>query len=517
MLRPRLQLGLRDPSTSAVLLGGLLAVLWALHTPDTADLAAQTYRADLFAAHGFLLWDNNWYGGHYLPGYSLLYPPLAAVLGLQRLGILLVPLAAFAFAEILRAVDARARRWSAAWFAVALSGEIIIGRLTFLLGLTVGLWAVLMITRRHPLPAVLLAAVATISSPVAGAFLLLIGTALMLAGRTRDGVAVVAGAAVPLAAMATVSPDGGVQPFALSSFVAAIGLSACFVWLVRRQHDAVRWSAVLYLGAIVASYVIPTPVGSNVVRLGVLLGGPVLLAAPRVAFTPVTVGVLGAMLLYQVAGPIVEFGKSASTPSRASVYLPLVHELAARHAASQRVEIVPTMTRWEVVRVAERFPLARGWETQLDRQRNALFFEPGALTASSYRAWLDRNGVGYVVLPAMPLERWGRAEGALVGHGLAYLQLVWSQGIWRLYRVAHSTPLAGAPASGARLTHSRLTFTTGTTGTVLARVRFTPRWTVTTGNACVVPAAGGLTRVVVARPGRVSLSAEWGDGSPCHG
>ena len=76
-----------------------VACAWAVYTPDTADLAAQAYRAQLFATHGFLLWDNNWYGGHYLPGYSLLFPPLAAALGLRLTGVLLVPPAAFLFAR----------------------------------------------------------------------------------------------------------------------------------------------------------------------------------------------------------------------------------------------------------------------------------------------------------------------------------------------------------------------------------------------------------------------------------
>ena len=56
--RPPLQRGGR---------GGILAVVYLLLEPSTVDLAAQTFRADLFDAHGLLLWNNYWYGGHDLP------------------------------------------------------------------------------------------------------------------------------------------------------------------------------------------------------------------------------------------------------------------------------------------------------------------------------------------------------------------------------------------------------------------------------------------------------------------
>ncbi len=62
--------------------------------PPAADLAAATYRSDLFARVGFALRDNGWYAihGHYLPGYSLLSPELGALLGVR------VPLALSALA-----------------------------------------------------------------------------------------------------------------------------------------------------------------------------------------------------------------------------------------------------------------------------------------------------------------------------------------------------------------------------------------------------------------------------------
>ena len=66
---------------AAALAGGYLA--W---DPPSADLAAQTFRADLFSELGFSVWSNAWYAGIHLPGYSLLFPPLASWLSPQLVG-----------------------------------------------------------------------------------------------------------------------------------------------------------------------------------------------------------------------------------------------------------------------------------------------------------------------------------------------------------------------------------------------------------------------------------------------
>ena len=71
-----------------MLVAAILSIAYLLLEPSSADLAAQTFRSDLFASHGFLLWNNDWYGGHYLPGYSVLFPPLGAALGPRLVGAL---------------------------------------------------------------------------------------------------------------------------------------------------------------------------------------------------------------------------------------------------------------------------------------------------------------------------------------------------------------------------------------------------------------------------------------------
>ncbi|MDP9189479.1 MAG: hypothetical protein M3O25_09550, partial [Actinomycetota bacterium] len=84
-----------------VLAAGLAAIylLWA---PESLDLAAAIFRADLFADHGFLLWSNDWYSGHHLLSYSVLFPPLGALLGVRLTGALAAVAAAAVFAALVR-------------------------------------------------------------------------------------------------------------------------------------------------------------------------------------------------------------------------------------------------------------------------------------------------------------------------------------------------------------------------------------------------------------------------------
>lgn len=76
-MRPPRQVATPVAITAAL---GIAYLIWA---PPSTDLAAQTYRADLFADQGPTVWSNAWYSGFHIPGYSLLYPPVAALLGVR--------------------------------------------------------------------------------------------------------------------------------------------------------------------------------------------------------------------------------------------------------------------------------------------------------------------------------------------------------------------------------------------------------------------------------------------------
>src|ERR1700685_807521 len=64
------------------------------------DQAAQTYRVIEVRAHGLTLWDSGWYGGNFPLGYSVLFPLIGALIGLQVASVAAAVLATWAFDRV---------------------------------------------------------------------------------------------------------------------------------------------------------------------------------------------------------------------------------------------------------------------------------------------------------------------------------------------------------------------------------------------------------------------------------
>ena len=165
-----------------------------------------------------------------------------------------------------------------------------------------------------------------------------------------------------------------------------------------------RAGIVLYAIGCVIAYVVATPVGSNAARMGPLVAGPLaaLIWWPR---KKVLLAVTALPLLwFQWQAPIRDVRTSAGDPSvSAAYYQPLLGFLARQSGSPFRVEIPFTRFHWEAYQVAPRFPLARGWERQLDIKYNRLFYD-GSLTAPSYERWLHTNAVRFVAVADAPLD-----------------------------------------------------------------------------------------------------------------
>src|SRR5919106_3958222 len=164
----------------------LLAAVYLIWSPPSADLAAQTFRVELFEAHGFEVWSNAWYGGIHLPGYSLLYPPLASLIGIRLVGAISVVAAAGLFGALVRPHCGDRGRLAIWLFGLGAAATLFTGRLTFALGVAIALGALLAIDRRRPVPAAVLAVLTAAASPVAGLFLAFAGGVLFLTGRRPD-------------------------------------------------------------------------------------------------------------------------------------------------------------------------------------------------------------------------------------------------------------------------------------------------------------------------------------------
>jgi len=497
----------------ALPVAALAALLWLAFAPRTPDLAAQVYRSALFAREGFAVWDGNWYGGHHLLGYSLVSPALGALVGVRLLGVGAAVATALLFDRLATAHWGRRARLGVLWLSVATTCDLLIGRITFGLGVAVGLGALLALQRdRRAIAAVLALATAAVS-PVAGLFLALAATALVLGEGSRRAVVIVCLALTAVAALSIAFPEGGRQPFQTIAFAMTLVSSLAVLAFVPRNERVLRIGAALYGLAGLLAFVIPTPMGSNATRLGATFAGPLLVCAlwGRLPVRRLARGGLAltlvALATWQWWAPVREVLKGEDDASTAAAYYkPLSRFLSSRPGPPTRVEVPFTQGHWESVFLAAHFPLARGWETQLDTKFNGLFYD-GHLTPASYRAWLQRNAVRYVALPDVPSDSSGRAEARLVGQGLPYLRLAWWDSHWRVFEVTGAHAVVSGPARLRSLGPRSFTLQARRTGRVLVRVRFTPYWTVASGSACVTSAGGGWTAVQVRRAGTVRVAA----------
>jgi hypothetical protein len=505
------RLAQQRPWILAALGAALLAGAWLLFAPPTPDLAAQVYRTGLFREHGFTLFNAQWYAGHHTPGYSLLFPPLAAVLGPRVVGAIAAVVSAALFAALAGRHFGHRAHWGIGWFAAATATDLFIGRLTFGLGVTFALAAALALQRDRPRLATALGVLTTCASPVAGLFLAMGVGADWLVRRRSASLAVGAGAFVPALALSLAFPEGGHQPWGLTSFVIVLVVAAGVAYLLPRDERTLRAAAAIYAVAAVAAFALATPMGSNATRLAALFAGPLLVCAlagraPR----RVLVAAAVPLLVWQWWGPIRETAKGAIDPSsQLAFYEPLLEQIEGRADAATRVEIPFTRMHWESVHVARRFALARGWETQLDVKYNPLFRQGRRLTAERYQHWLHVNAVRYVALPAVPLDPASKQEARLIRRGLPFLERIWSDRHWTLYEVADARGMAGRDARIRRLGPTSFTLEARRAGRSVVRVRWTPYWQVTRGRACVSRGPEGWTVVEAAHAGTIRVSTRF--------
>jgi hypothetical protein len=315
---------------------------------------------------------------------------------------------------------------------------------------------------------------------------------------------VAASALVPVALLAIAFPEGGVEPFAFGAFLPLPLLAIGALWAVPREMIKLRVGIVLYTLGTILAYLIPTAVGSNAARLGTFMAAP--LAA--LVWWPARARLLAASavpLLYigwhdAVTDVTLAVGQPSVTDA---FYQPLLGFLGRQPGPPFRTEIPFTSYHWEAYAVARKFPLARGWERQLDIADNPIFYH-GPLTPATYEAWLQNAAVRFVAVAKAPLDYSARAEVALIDRGLPYLKLVWRTPDWRVYSVEHPTPIVQGDATLRALGADWLELQATRAGTALVHVHFTPYWALAQGSGCVAP-AGDMTKVTMREPGPVRL------------
>lgn len=513
----------------AVALSSGLALLMLLWSPPVGDLAAQVFRTELFQRAGLAIWNGSWYGGHYTLTYSVLFPPLAALLGPQVVGMVSVVASSYLFDRLVRDRWGAEARWATLWFAAGVVTLLADGQLTFALGVAFGLASLRCLQVGHAPLGIFAAAACALASPVAGAFLagVLIAGAVEPGERfSRAGLGAGALALVLTVAPNVAFPEGGQFPFVFSSFVAipfwCLG-ATILTQGVRAEERQLRRVIVGYALASTLIWLVPNALGGNAVRLGALFGGPVLAAVllsrrPRPAvplwvFTITLSLTMVGSLYWQFSASVTQIARSVGDPSTSKAYFhPLAVWLRAHDAQGRRIEVPPTANHWESAFLAPKFDLARGWLRQLDTTRDDLFYDNEDLTPASYGRWLRSNAISYVALPDAPLDYSSQAERRLILREPPYLKLRFRSEHWRVYRVLDPKPLVAplGAAAAETLWVGRQGFALDVTrpGEFLVRVNFTPYWSIARGAGCILR-HGDWTVARASHPGVFRVSADF--------
>ncbi len=473
-----------------------------------SDLPAQLFRADLVRVHGFVLWNNLWYGGHGTLDYGLLTPALGALAGPLLLAAVSCVFGTYLFGLLLR------RTWPSYWqfgtlaFAGASAVNVIVGRVPFALGLTLGLAALVLLDGDRFALAAMAGLAAAAASPVAGAFVMLAAVAWGVAHRPqRIGSAIVAVVtATPIGLATVLYPSAGFFPLRGAAVAWDVGVCACVYVLARL--DGRRTLAIasgLYAVACLGAFVVSSPLGGNVSRLGQFVAAPVVLSILIGRRKLAAVVLAAPLLIWQWAPGVDAAVASGNDPStQRAYYQPLLDFLAAHPGPVSRVEVPLTFRHWETTYVADTVPLARGWERQIDLGLNPAFYDD-TLDPTVYHDWLVDNAVRFVALPDARLDRSSFRERDLLQQGLAGLTEVANSGHWRIWQVNDDKGLVDGPGIVSTLDASSVVVDVAHAGDLLVRVRYSARWHLD-GPGCTQRSPGGWTELHDVQPGQLLMS-----------
>jgi len=498
----------RDALVAAAAAGSVAALLAWLGPPGT-DFAAHAYERALFLRHGFVLWDNYWYAGRYsFVGYSVLYYPLAAVLGIRLLAALGAAVAAFAFAGLLGARWGAAARWPSGAFAALWGGFVLTGAFPFALGVTFALLALRMLQARRRRLFALCVLLTLASSPVALVLLGIVLLGLAAACGWQRGPAVAVGAAVATElVLLLLFPNGGHYPFPTAEAGAALGFCAAGLACTWRVDEArlLRPVFAAYAVAVAAVWIVPTDLGENVARLRYVAFPVALLVLALRRWRPVPVAVLvaAAALAWNVAPLVAGWNRGASDVTKsAAVWRAPLAWLHTHLPPGYRVEAVDTTAHWPAYYLPESgIPIVRGWFRQEDFPTNAILY--GRFTAAEYVDWLHSLGVRYVVLSDAPPDYSSRREAAIVPR---VLRPVFSSPPVAIYAVPR--PRAITTATVLSFRESSLTLRVARAGAYRIAVQWSPYWRASSGT--LSRTSDGMTELRTSGAATVRLTFRFG-------
>jgi hypothetical protein len=504
-------------ATLSAAVAAAIGIVLVRFGPPAGDLAAHAYLRTVFLRHGFTLWDNFSYAGRFtFLSYSVLYYPLAALVGIKPLAVATVAVAGFGFTMVLGREWGSAARLASWTFAVVWACVVLAGTYPFALGAALALLGVLALQARHDGRFALLALLTLAASPLAFLFLVLVCAGIALERRpgwrrVRRPALAVAAISLLAALIWRLFPAGGRYPFSLPEFAAACVFFATGVALTWRVERARLLGAVfaVNLAACTAAFVMPSALGENVARLRLAAVPLAVLALSLRRWRPRALAVLALALAIAwnaspIAANILQGARDRS--SSPSFWQPAISFLRSHADPSYRVEVVDTLDHWEAAYLPPAgIPIARGWFRQDDFPFNRVLYLK-RLTPTSYLAWLHAIGVRWVVLTTAPPDYSARDEAALLRTGRSGLRVSFSSPTATVYAVPRPRPIVTGPgrARVLQLREARLVLWVGRPGTYRVAVRFAPYWQSSSG--CVTRAPDGTLSVSVPRAGQFSLN-----------
>ncbi|MFD3872573.1 MFS transporter [Streptomyces sp. NPDC058623] len=481
----------RHPVAVATALAAVLHVVWFFTFANSGgDLAAQDAWAEFVGRHPDTAYNLAWYGGMHPVSYSVVSPYVMHMIGVRTTMMIAGTCSAGLLALVLTRCRNTVRRplWPALAGVYGLLCNALSGRVTFGLGVLFALGAVAAVFcwprkwahRRWAKAAVAapLAALATAASPVAGLFLGVVAAALFLSGRRPGAYALGLAPVAVVGLSAWLFPFSGTQPMKIGSAWLPFVFGMAIVFLVPKRWKTVRIASAVYALGVFLTWAIDSQVGSNVTRLVMLFGGAVLLAAvpyaaPRSRRRRALLLAFAGLTVWITTNSVTDIVRTTPVAAWNRELAPLIAQLQKAGADRGRVEVVPASSHRESSAFPAYVNLARGWNRQADLERNPLFYDD-TLTAGTYRTWLDRWAVHYVVLPADKPDSGGEDEAKLLRKGLPYLREVWGDANWKLFQVQDPGSLVAGPAKVVRAGADQMVIDVERPGRVLVRIPHSP-------------------------------------------
>jgi hypothetical protein len=495
-LRVRLSGDYRDVAIAGAL-AAALATAYLIAPLSGQDLAAQLARADFASTHPLTPDDLRWFGGSLTFGYSLWTPPIMAWIGVRLCGAICSVIATVQSTVLFRRCGAKRPLVGGVLTALSQTLNLVVGRVTFSLGMIFGLGALLALasekTRVRVRPrtrAAVLAFIAAAASPVVALFLWVGSGALVLTRRWRDGLALFAGTIVPVAIATRLFGDGGAETFTRHSARDALLASLAVAIFVPRERRALRAGALISAAMVVLAYFLDTPVGNNAARLTLVFAVPIVGAFVKWRPVPALIAVIATAYPQQV---VQQDDFNYDRANDASYYQPLIDEIHHRGAVDGRVDVPETSAHWETAYVARSLPLVRGWIRQVDTQLNGPTFYTGPPTPRRYQAWLLSNTVQYVAVPDVAFTDPGSFEVNAINADPSFLKPIWHNADWRLFAVVGHRPIVSPPGTLTRLDASEVTVHAPAGTHLLIKVRWFDWLTLDTddSHACIAPSHSG--------------------------